>query len=202
MPTHAFNILVVDQDPVRASLIVEGLADAGHARVTVVGAVHGLARRIEELAPDIIIIDLANPDRDLVEHLFTISRVAERPVAMFVDRSDDGMLAAAVEAGVSAYVVDGLRRDRVAGILDMAMARFKAYAALRRELQETRDALEDRKSIDRAKAILMRARCLDEDQAYRLIRSEAMRSNQRMGQIARALIMAEGILRAPPGKET
>lgn len=201
MPKQAFNILVIDQDPVRASLICEGLADAGHDQVTVIDEVHGLARRIEAMAPDIIIIDLANPNRDLVEHMFRISRVTERPVAMFVDRSDDGMLAAAIEAGVSAYVVDGLRKERVAGIVDMAMARFKAYDDLRRELKETRDALEDRKSIDRAKTILMKARGLDEDAAYRLIRTQAMQTGQRMGAIARALILAEGILRAPPRGE-
>lgn len=199
MPQARFNILVIDQDPMRAALICEGLADAGHTQVTVIGDVHGLARRIEALAPDIIIIDLASPHRDLVEHLFQISRMVDRPVAMFVDRSDDGMLAAAIDAGVSAYVVDGLRRDRVAGILDMAMARYKAYAGLRRELKETRDALEDRKMIDRAKAILMKARGIDEAEAYRLIRTQAMQAGQRMGEIARVLVMAAPILGDPPG---
>lgn len=202
MTQARFNIVVIDQDPVRAALIREGLADAGHTQVSVIGEVHGLARRIEALAPDIIIIDLANPNRDLVEHLFQISRMVDKPVAMFVDRSEGGMLEAAIEAGVSAYVVDGLRRERVAGILDMAMARFKAYADLRRQLKETRDALEDRKKIDRAKAILMKSRGIDEDAAYRLIRSQAMRTGQRMGEIARMLIMAEPILRDPPEGET
>lgn len=158
MPHASLSILVLDQDPIRASLIREGLEEAGRRDVTIIGEIGGLARRIETLAPDVIIIDLKDPSRDLVEHLFQISRLAERPVAMFVDRSDADMLASAIEAGVSAYIVDGLRKDRVSAILDMAIARFKAYAQLRQELVETRAALEDRKAIDRAKSVLMRAR--------------------------------------------
>ena len=205
MSRQAFRILIVDQDAIRASLICEGLAEAGHHDVTVVGEMQGLARRIEAMAPDIIIIDLANPHRDLVEHLFQISRLAERPVAMFVDRSDDGMLAAAIEAGVSAYVVDGLRKDRISPIVDMAIARFNAYAQLRRELAETRAALADRKAIDRAKALLMRARALSEQAAHALIRSSAMRSGRKMGDVARALLLSADLLdngTAPPPEET
>ena len=194
MPHASLSILVLDQDPIRASLIREGLEEAGRRDVTIIGEIGGLARRIETLAPDVIIIDLKDPDRDLVEHLFQISRLAGRPVAMFVDRSDADMLASAIEAGVSAYIVDGLRKDRVGAILDMAIARFKAYAQLRQELVETRAALEDRKAIDRAKSVLMRARGLSEDEAHRQLRASAMQSSRRMGDVARALLLAADML--------
>lgn len=194
-------VLVIDQDPFRASLIREGLAQAGHTRVETICDMNGLARRVQDLSPDVVIVDLQNPHRDLVEHLFLISGATERPVAMFVDQSDAEMLASAIDAGVSAYIVDGLRKDRVSAIVDMAIARFNAYAHLRRELSDARRALQDRKALDRAKALLMKARGLSEDEAHRLIRTQAMRSSQRMGEVARALLAAAEMLAPDAGGE-
>lgn len=198
MQTSLF-VLVVDQDPLRAALIREGLIEAGHARVEVICDMHGLARRVRDLSPDVVIVDLQNPHRDLVEHLFIVSGAAERPVAMFVDQSDAELLTAAIEAGVSAYVVDGLRKERVSAIVDMAIARFNAYSQLRRELTDARRALEDRKAIDRAKSLLIAARGLSESEAHALIRTEAMRSSRRMGEVARGLVDAAQLL-APDGR--
>jgi response regulator NasT len=188
------SILVIDEDQIRASIIREGLREAGHERVFVISAMQGLMRQIEDLAPDVIVIDLANPNRDLVEHLSQVSRAVRRPVAMFVDQSDAAMMEAAISAGVSAYVVDGLRKDRIKAILDMAVARFGAYSRLRDELEHTRQALEDRKAIDRAKSLLMKMRGLDEEGAYHLIRRQAMRENRRMGDVARALVSTAALL--------
>ena len=171
MPDHrpsdsqTLSILVIDEDAIRASIICEGLREAGHLRVHVISVMEGLVRAVEDLAPDVIVIDLANPSRDLVEHLSQVSRAVRRPVAMFVDQSDAGIMEAAISAGVSAYVVDGLRKDRVKAILDMAVARFTAYSRLRDELESTRQALEDRKVIDRAKAILQKLRGVAEEEA-------------------------------------
>jgi response regulator NasT len=194
MPTQDLSVLVLDEDRVRGAIIREGLIEAGHRRVAVVAETLGLARRIEEINPDVIVIDIRNPNRDHVEHLFQLSRAAQRPVAMFVDQSDAGMMEAAIEAGVSAYVVDGLRKDRVKAILDMAVARFNAYATLRRELDETKQALADRKLLDRAKAILMRARGIDEDAAHHLIRRTAMRENRRMRDVASSIVTAADMI--------
>jgi response regulator NasT len=122
-----------------------------------------VARSIAEINPDVIVINLGNPNRDVLEHMFQLSRAVKRPIAMFVDRSDRASIEAAVEAGVSAYVVDGLKQERVKPILDMAISRFNAFSRLTRELEEARSELEDRKLIERAKGILMKSKGLSEE---------------------------------------
>lgn len=188
------SILILDENAIRASIIESGLREAGHSRVTVVSELHGLVRRITEVAPDVIVIDLENPNRDQLEHLLQMSRVIEKPIAMFVDQSDNAMMEQAIEAGVSAYVVDGLRKDRIKPILDMAIARFNAYSRLKAELQDTRQALEDRKVIDRAKSLLMKTRNLTEDEAHHLLRRTAMAQSRRMGEVARVLVESAQLL--------
>ncbi|MBP1850434.1 ANTAR domain-containing response regulator [Rhizobium halophytocola] len=188
------TILVIDENAIRASVIEAGLLAAGHRQITITREVLGVAREIERLAPDVIVISLENPNRDMLESMFQLSRSAKRPIAMFVDRSDDGMISAAVEAGVSAYVVDGLRQERVKPILDMAISRFNAFSRMARELEEARTELENRKLVDRAKGILMRTKGISEDEAYKLLRSTAMKQNRKMAEIAQSLIMAAGLL--------
>lgn len=194
MSSEDLSILIVDEDRVRATIIEDGLREAGHQRVTVINSTQEVARRITEIAPDVVVIDLENPDRDHLEHFFTLSKALQRPVAMFVDKSDAAAIGAAIEAGVSAYVVDGLRKDRVKSILDMAVLRFNAYSRLQRELDEARTALEDRKLIDKAKAILMKQRGLSEAGAYNLLRKTAMNQNRRIVDIAQSLVTAAGLL--------
>ena len=161
MKNSDLTILVIDENAIRGSIIEEGLRQAGHHNVTVVHELLGVARIIERVAPDVIVIDIENPNRDMLESLFLLSRSVKRPVAMFVDRSDADSIQAAVEAGVSAYVVDGLRKERIKPILDMAISRFNAFSRMARELEEAKSQLENRKIIDRAKAILMKSRGLD-----------------------------------------
>ena len=194
MSGRELSILIVDENRLRAAVIEDGLREAGHGLVTVITETSEVARRIVEVAPDVVVIDLENPDRDRLEHFFTLSRALQRPVAMFVDKSDAAAIEAAIEAGVSAYVVDGLRKDRVKSILDMAVLRFNAYSRLQRELDEARTALEDRKLVDRAKAILMKQRQLSEADAYNLLRKTAMNQNRRIVDIAQSLITAAGLL--------
>jgi response regulator NasT len=188
------TILVIDENTIRASIIEEGLREAGHARVTVIHEVQGVARTIETLRPDVIIIDLENPNRDMMEHLFQLTRTVGRPIAMFVDRSDTASIEAAVEAGVSAYIVDGLRKERVKPILDMAVSRFNAFSRLQRELAEARSALEERKIVERAKGILMKMRGLSEDEAFALLRQTAMNEKKKMSEIAQSVVTAAGLL--------
>ena len=194
MQQRDLSILVIDENRIRASIIEEGLREAGHLRVTVVHEVNELARRIADIAPDVVVIDLENPNRDRLEHFFTLSRVLQKPIAMFVDRSDSSAIEAAVEAGVSAYIVDGLRKERVKPILDMAISRFNAFSRLRRELEQARGELEDRKIIEQGKAILMRSRGLSEAEAYTLMRKTAMSQNRKIVEIAQSLITAAGLL--------
>jgi response regulator NasT len=194
MNTHRLAILVIDEDRIRASIIEAGLREAGHSNITLVHDVNGIARRIAEHNPDVIVIDLGNPNRDMLENMFQLSRAVRRPIAMFVDRSDLASIEAAVAAGVSAYVVDGLRQERVKPVLDIAVSRFNAYSRLQRELEEARGELEGRKLIERAKGILMKSRRLSEEAAYGLLRKTAMNENRKIADIAQSLVTAAGLL--------
>src|SRR3569833_1268571 len=194
MSSTDLSILVIDDNRLRAAIIEEGLREAGHTRVHVIHSVEEVARRIVDIAPDVVVIDLENPRRDQLEGFFSLSKALRKPVAMFVDRSDAWEIEASVEAGVSAYVVDGLKKERVKPILDMAVSRFNAFSRLTRELEEARSALEDRKIIDQAKAILMKSRCIGEAEAYALLRSTAMIQNRKIVDIAQGLVTAVGLL--------
>jgi response regulator NasT len=195
MTDGALRILLVDQNMTRASILEEGLREAGYTSVTVVRNMQNLLRRIVDEDPDVICIDLENPNRDVLEQMFQMSRVVRRPVAMFVDRSDSDMIRAAVESGVGAYVVDGLKKERVKAVVDMAVSRFKAFNDLREELDQAKQALGDRKVVERAKGILMKERGLTEEAAYALLRKAAMSDNKRVVEIAQAVITAAGLLR-------
>ena len=195
MSEAALRILLVDQNVTRASILEEGLREAGYTNVTVVRDMQNLLRRIVDADPDVICIDLENPNRDVLEQMFQVSRAVRRPVAMFVDRSDSDMIKAAVESGVGAYVVDGLKKERVKAVLDMAISRFKVFNDLREELDHARQALDERKVIERAKGILMKERALTEEAAYALLRKAAMSDNKRVIEIAQAVITAAGLLR-------
>lgn len=188
------RIIIVERDRDRALLIVDSLREAGDHDITVIGEESGLSRRIADIRPDLVLIDIASPSRDMLEELALASGPMERPVAMFVDRSDAGLTRAAIEAGVSAYVVDGLRPERIRPILDAAIARFHMFSRMRNELAATKAALEERKVIDRAKGLVMRAKGLTEEQAYALLRKAAMDQGKRLPDVAQAIVTAAEIL--------
>lgn len=188
------SIIVVESDRERAFMIVDGLREAGEFDIQVISEPSGLARQIQVRDPDVVLIDIADPSRDVLEELTLASGPKERPVAMFVDRSAEGLSAAAVEAGVSAYVVDGLQPARLKPVLDAAIARFRLFQRMRTELAEAKRALEERKVIDRAKGMIMKARGIEEDAAYALLRKAAMDQNKRVAEVAQALVTAAGLL--------
>ncbi|TRW95450.1 ANTAR domain-containing protein [Paracoccus sp. M683] len=188
------RILVVQHDPARADMMTDALRQAGETDVMVVRSDSRLASRIAQMRPDMVLIDLANPSRDTLEELTLASAPIDRPVAMFVDRSDPALTRAAVEAGVSAYAVDGLRPDRIRAVLDAALARFHMFQKMRTELEATRAALEQRKIIDRAKGVLMRARGITEDEAYALMRRAAMEKGRKIADVAAAIVTASELL--------
>lgn len=194
MNPAALRILIIDENRIRAAVIEEGLREAGHTAVTLVHDVSGIARRIAEVNPDVIVIDLENPNRDMLENMFQLSRAVKRPIAMFVDRADTASIEAAVDAGVSAYIVDGLRKERVKPILQMAISRFNAFSRMARELEEARGELEGRKLIERAKGILMKSRGLSEEDAYALLRKTAMNQNRKLADVAQSLVTAADLL--------
>jgi response regulator NasT len=188
------RIAIVDESPARAAIIEEGLCDAGMLDVTLFVERRGIAARLEAFSPDVVLISLANPHRDELEELFALSRAMTRPVAMFVDQSDSAGIEAAIDAGVSAYVVDGMKKERIKPVLELAIRRFHAFARLRAELDEARGALAERKTIDQAKALLMKRRGLDEPTAYAALRKAAMDSGRRIGDVADALVTADRLM--------
>jgi response regulator NasT len=192
--TRDLRILVVEADPEKAQNIIDALSEAGWQVVHAIAQVSGLERSIKEHDPDIVLIDMENPDRDTLEHISAVSDTKSRTVAMFVDQTDHDLTQAAMAAGVSAYVVDGLQMNRIKPVLETAIARFQVMRKMRSELDAAKQALEDRKTIDRAKGILMRQRGMSEDAAYKLLRKTAMDQGRRVIDVAHALVTAADLL--------
>lgn len=188
------RIAIVDESAARATIIEEGLAELDGCEIFVVTERAGLVARIGEIAPDIVLIDLGNPSRDVLEEYFAVSRALARPIAMFVDESDEDAIAASIDAGVSAYVVDGLAANRIKPLLDLAVRRFSAFARLQSELAEAQGKLAEREAIDRAKRILMDSKGIAEPEAYAELRKKAMQSGKRVAQIADAVVTAHELL--------
>jgi len=184
------KIVIVDENPVRAAILEDGLREAGHVNVTRIENRTGLLACIYAIDPDVILIDLENPSRDELEQMFQMSRAVKRPVAMFVDQSDTASIQASVDAGVSAYIVGNLQKDRIKTILDLCISRFNAFSRLQDELDRTKSALEERKVIDRAKGILMKAKNISEEDAYALLRKTAMNEKKKIAEVAQSVIMA------------
>jgi len=195
MSHDTIRIVIVDENRVRASILEDGLREAGYADVAWISDMTNLLAQIVKIDPDVILIDLQNSSRDVIEQMFQVSRIVRRPVAMFVDQSDRTMIEAAIDAGVSSYIVDGLRKERVKPIVDLTISRFNAFARLENELSKTKRELEDRKIIDRAKGVLMKRNRLSEEEAYALMRKAAMNNNTRIADVARSVVTATGLLK-------
>jgi len=189
------RIAIVDENPVRTAILQDGLREAGFAQIECIAETRNLLARIYAIDPDVILIDLENPSRDVLEQMFQMSRAVKRPVAMFVDHSDAASIQAAVDAGISAYIVDGLKKERITSILDLCISRFNAFSKLKSELDRAQDALKERKVIDRAKSVLMNAKKLTEDEAYALMRKTAMNENKKIVEIAESILTAAELLR-------
>jgi response regulator NasT len=190
----SLRVMVVDADASRASSVVDALAKAGYLVSAVLEPGTDLYARVREIQPDVIIIDMESPDRDMLEHLHVIHRDDPRAIVMFCQDDASESITAAVKAGVSAYVVDGLHPHRIKPILQTAVARFQDFQALRMELAETKTTLAERKLLDRAKGILMKQRGMSEEQAYQALRKLAMNRNKRIAEVADAVIAASELL--------
>ena len=188
------RIAVIDESASRASVIREGLAQLPGSEVFVITERQGLVAQIAEIAPDVVLIDLGNPSRDVLEDYFAVSRALSRPIAMFVDRSDEEAIGASIDAGVSVYVVDGLAAARIRPVLDLAVRRFNAFAGLQSELDDARGKLAERETIDKAKRILMQSKGISEPEAYAELRRKAMSSSRRILDIAEAVVTAHELL--------
>ena len=188
------RIAVIDESASRASVIREGLAQLPGSEVFVITERQGLVAQIAEIAPDVVLIDLGNPSRDVLEDYFAVSRALSRPIAMFVDRSDEEAIGASIDAGVSVYVVDGLAAARIRPVLDLAVRRFNAFARLQSELDDARGKLAERETIDKAKRILMQSKGISEPEAYAELRRKAMSSSRRILDIAEAVVTAHELM--------
>lgn len=188
------RILVVEADPARVRDIVDALKSSGWTDVKALADISALGRTVREYAPDIVLIDLAHPDRDTLEQITVATEANKRAVALFVDQTDDVLTKAALNAGVSAYVVDGLKMGRIKPVLETAIARFNITRQMQSELDAAKQALKDRKTIDRAKGILMRERGIAEDEAYALMRKAAMDQSRKVIDVAEALVTAAELL--------
>jgi response regulator NasT len=189
------RVLLIDPDPARAALVSEGLNEVKPLEVRTVASFEAVEHDLERLAPDLIVIACDSPDRDTLESLREATAHNPRPVVMFADRSAPGLAQAAIEAGVAAYVVDGLSVGRVRPVLEVAMSRFRLMQQLRADLQKARADLASRKVIEKAKGLLMKERGLEEDAAYAILRKLAMDSGRPIGAVAADLVAFAGVLK-------
>jgi response regulator NasT len=188
------SILVIDESRSRAAEICAGLALAGHQVAAVLSSALDLARQVEAIQPDVILIETDSPSRDTLEHLATLNRDLPRPVIIFAQEGDADSIRHAMKAGVAAYVVDGLEAARLKPIIEVAVARFGEDQALRRELAAASKKLSERKLVDRAKGLLMKSRNLDEEAAYAALRRLAMDRGKTLGDVAREVVDIAAIL--------
>lgn len=192
--SEELSVLIVDEDPGRSAILEQALNDGGCRVIAKLTTGQHLAAQVEKHQPDVIIIDLDSPDRDTLEQMRTIHRDQPRPIVMFAEDDDSGTINQAIKAGVSAYIVDGLEARRVKPVMEVAIARFREYQALRDELASAKDSLEERKQIDRAKALLIKRQGMSEEQAYQALRKLAMDQGKKLGEAARNVIAIMDIL--------
>lgn len=188
------KIMLVNDADHRLGRLRRALEDAGINVVAEVdGGIH-LPQYIEAVQPDAILIDSASPSRDILEQLVVMSQHNPRPVVMFADNADQEVIKQAIQAGVSAYVYDGIKPSRIQALLEVASARFQAEQELKSELADVQGKLSDRKLVEKAKGILMQQKQLPEDEAYQLLRRTAMNRNMRIAELAQQIITAANIL--------
>lgn len=189
------RVLVVDDDADRAALVERSLRDSGATVAAVIGVDTDLRAALHQHRPDVIVVDLAAPDRDYLEDLMTINQETPRPVALLIGEEDRPLMARAIRAGVSLYAVDGLSAKLIRSIIDTVTGHFDRYRAVNEELERSRAALNDRKVIERAKGLLMAHRDLTEDQAYKALRKMAMDQNKRLVEVAGAVLDLADLLK-------
>lgn len=187
--TDPLRILLIDKDSDRAILVKQALEQEGHEVISQRPDATGLTAAVARDEPDMVIIDMDLPDRDTLENMSTMNEHAPRPIVFCANEAGDrATIKAALHAGVSAYVMDGLQPEKVRSIIDSAVAQFESFQALKTELAETRSALEDRKLIERAKGLIMKREGCDEDAAYQVLRKSAMDHSERLAVIAQRVI--------------
>jgi response regulator NasT len=191
---QSLRVVVMDDDPDRARSVEQALRAEGVDVVGILGSGLALLSRIDALAPDLLIADIDNPDRDVLEGLRRVGQECNRPVVMFAQDGRAETIRAAVEAGVAAYVVGNLQPDRVRPVIEVAIAQFAQFQELRAELDKAKTSLAERKLVEKAKGILMKRRDCGEDEAYTAMRKMAMDQKLRLVDVANKIIAAAELL--------
>ena len=188
------RILLIDDTEKKVGRLRAALVEAGFEVIEESGLTIDLPRRVETVRPDVILIDTESPGRDVMDQVVLVSRDLPRPIVMFTDEHDPGVMRQAIQAGVSAYIVEGIHARRLQPILDVAMARFESDQALKAQLQARDLQLAERKRIELAKGLLMKMKDCDEEQAYTLMRRQAMSKQQKLVQVAEQIIAMHDLL--------
>ena len=186
-------VLLIDSDAERARIVEAGLRGAAITKLASSNS-GNLLSSISELQPDVIIMDCESPDRDTIENLRIVARENPKPIVMFVEDGDGGLAKEAVRAGVSAYIVDGLTSSRIQPVIEVAIERFKMFDGLQRELEKSKEDLEARKAIERAKGILMDKRKISESEAFASMRKLAMEESITIKQVADKILSVASLL--------
>ena len=187
----SLKILLVDSEPERARSLEHTLAAAGFTEIMRAEAGVDLVETVQRLAPDLVVIDMALPDRDALEGVRALSASAPKPIVMFSDQEDPAFVEDAISAGVCAYNLSGVSKRDMKAIVASAVALFKRYSHVETELAAATAQLKERQIIERAKAFLMATRRMNEPQAYRWLRNKAMNENRRIAHVAAELIQGE-----------
>ncbi|MBN2680665.1 ANTAR domain-containing protein [Acidithiobacillus montserratensis] len=182
------RIVLIDNNMERAEILREALAGEGQMVVDIFGWSALSWQRLEKLQPDVIIAEAGSPERDVLEHIVFLSETLELPVVVLGAPEDENTMRRAIRAGVAAYVAHGISAQDIAPILKVAALRYAEYRQLRKELADTKNALSERKQIEKAKGILMRDLQIDEAEAYRRMRRLAMDKGKKLGEIAEMVI--------------
>jgi len=184
------RVMLVDDDHERRAALLAPLQALGHDIVGTASTAADLNAAVRRYQPDVILIDVDAPSRDTLESLSQVHRSQPRPIVLFAKSSDSDTIRRAVKAGVTSYVVDGLQPERLKPLLEVAIASFQQFQTLRRELEDTKLKLADRRDVEKAKGLLMKRRALDETGAYELLRNMAMDRKLKLGDAARSLLAA------------
>ena len=182
------RIMLVDDHPQRAAMVEAALARCGFRVVAVLASASGLLFQMERQRPDVVMIDLESPDRDILDSLAVLNRHQPTPVVMFAREQDPAFIREAIAAGVSAYLAEGVDPDKVRTVIEVAIAQFGRYQALRQDFEEACQQLEERRLVDHAKRLLMAHQRIDEAQAYAQMRKLAMNTNQTLAAVATGVL--------------
>jgi response regulator NasT len=188
------NVMLVETIQEKTFSLDATLMKADYEIIARLNAGADLYKMVDKYHPDLIVIDMESPDQEILRHMYNINNELPTPIVVFAEKGDREIIDAAIKAGVSAFVVDGLEVERVLPVIDVAIARFREYQAMRNDLKETRTQLSNRKTIDRAKGILMKLRGFSEDEAYKAMRKQAMDRNKRVVEVAQGIIETADLL--------